>query len=47
MGTYVLGQEDRQQPGIRPTPYSTNKAINLSWYNLALQLITDGMKFQP
>ena len=93
MGTYVLGQADRQQPGIRPTPYSTSKTINPATYdsiksaaephgvgyvwatmlwevywnlvdkhgfnpnpyeawntggnNLALQLITDGMKFQP
>lgn len=93
MGTYVLGQKSRQEPGIRPTPYSTNKTINPSTYdtikgaaephgvgyvwatmlwevywnlvdkhgfnpnpyeswraggnNLALQLVTDGMKFQP
>lgn len=33
MGTYVLGQENRQQAGIRPTPYSTNKAINPATYD--------------
>lgn len=33
MGTYVLGQEDRHQKGIRPTPYSTNKTVNPSTYN--------------
>ena len=33
MGTYVLGQEDRHQQGIRPTPYSTNLAINPSTYD--------------
>ena len=93
MGTYVLGQPDRKQRGIRPTPYSTNMAINPSTYdsirsaavphgvgyvwasmlwevywnlvdkhgfnpdpyagwktggnNLAIQLVIDGMKFQP
>ncbi|MFP5353341.1 MAG: M36 family metallopeptidase [Actinomycetota bacterium] len=33
MGTYVLGQENRQQKGIRPTPYSTNKTINPATYD--------------
>ena len=93
MGTYVLGQENRESAGIRPTPYSTSKTVNPSTYdsiksaaephgvgyvwatmlwevywnlvdkhgfnpnpyegwktggnNLALQLIMDGMKFQP
>lgn len=93
MGTYVLGRDNRNEAGIRPTPYSTNKTINPSTYdtiktaaephgvgyvwatmlwdvywnlvdkhgfnpnpyeswrtggnNLALQLVTDGLKFQP
>ena len=93
MGTYVLGRDNRNEPGIRPTPYSTNMTINPSTYdtiktaaephgvgyvwatmlwdvywnlvdkhgfnpnpyeswrtggnNLMLQLVTDGMKFQP
>ena len=93
MGTYVLGQENRQAAGIRPTPYSTSETINPSTYdtiktaaephgvgyvwatmlwevywnlvdkhgfnpnpyeswqtggnNLAMQLVMDGMKFQP
>jgi extracellular elastinolytic metalloproteinase len=93
MGTWVLGQEDREQKGIRTTPYSTDTAINPSTYkslggaaaphgvgyvfatmlwevywnlvdkhgfnpnpygswrsggnNLAIQLVIDGMKFQP
>lgn len=33
MGTYVLGQEDRHQKGIRPTPYSIDKAINPATYD--------------
>ena len=33
MGTYVLGQPSREERGIRPTPYSTNTAINPSTYN--------------
>jgi extracellular elastinolytic metalloproteinase len=93
LGTYVLGQESREEKGIRPTPYSTSTTINPATYdtvksaaephgvgyvwatmlwevywnlvdkhgfnpnpyeswktggnNLALQLVTDGMKFQP
>ena len=93
MGTYVLGQTDRQKAGIRPRPYSTNMSINGAKYdtiktsavphgvgyvwasmlwevywalvgqygfnpdvyghwttggnNLAIQLVMDGMKFQP
>lgn len=33
MGTYVLGQSDRHQQGIRPTPYSLNMGINPSTYD--------------
>lgn len=33
MGTYVLGQSDRHQQGIRPTPYSTNMTINPTTYD--------------
>lgn len=33
LGTYVLGQPDRHQKGIRPTPYSTDKTINPSSYD--------------
>jgi hypothetical protein len=33
IGTYVLGQEDRHQKGVRPTPYSTNKKINPTSYD--------------
>jgi hypothetical protein len=33
MGTYVLGQKSRKDRGIRPTPYSTDKAINPATYN--------------
>jgi extracellular elastinolytic metalloproteinase len=93
MGTYVLGQPNRQGAGIRPTPYSTNMQTNPATYNtirssavphgvgyvwatmlwevywnlvgehgfnpdvygdwttggnnLAIQLVMDGMKFQP
>ena len=93
MGTWVLGQAERTERGIRPTPYSTNMIINPSTYktittaaaphgvgyvwasmlwevywnlvdrygfnpnpygpwqsggnNLAIQLVIDGMKFQP
>ena len=93
LGTYVLGQDDRQQKGIRPTPYSTDMKIGIATYNsikgaavphgvgwvwasmlwevywnlvdkhgfnpnpyeswktggnnLAIQLVMDGMKFQP
>jgi len=93
MGTYVLGQANRQGAGIRPTPYSTNMQTNPATYNtirssavphgvgyvwatmlwevywnlvgehgfnpdvygdwttggnnLAIQLVMDGMKFQP
>jgi len=93
IGNYVLYNQDRNGPGIRPTPYSTNMSINPSTYdtiktaavphgvgyvwatmlwevywdlvdehgfnedvyepwgtggnNLAIQLVMDGMKFQP
>jgi extracellular elastinolytic metalloproteinase len=93
MGTYVLGEPNRQADGIRITPYSTDMSINPSTYNtvktaaephgvgyvwatmlwevywalvgehgfnpnpyddwttggnnLAIQLVMDGMKFQP
>jgi extracellular elastinolytic metalloproteinase len=93
MGTYVLGQPNRQARGIRPSPYSTDTRINRATYdtiktaavphgvgyvwatmlwevfwnlvdkhgfnphpygdwstggnNLAIQLVMDGMKFQP
>jgi hypothetical protein len=33
MGTYVLAENSRKDKGIRPTPYSTSKAINPSTYN--------------
>lgn len=33
MGTYVLGEGARTGDGIRPTPYSTDMAINPSTYN--------------
>lgn len=33
IGTYVLGQEDRHQKGIRPTPYSIDKAVNPTTYD--------------
>ncbi|MDQ3991208.1 MAG: M36 family metallopeptidase, partial [Actinomycetota bacterium] len=33
MGTYVLGQPNRQQKGIRPTAYSTSMSINPATYN--------------
>lgn len=93
IGTYLLGQSNRQNRGVRPTPYSTDMAINPVTYdnvrtaavphgvgyvwasvlwdvfwdlievhgfnpnvyddwksggnNLALQLVADGLKFQP
>lgn len=33
IGTYVLGQSNRHQKGIRPTPYSVNKKVNPSTYD--------------
>jgi hypothetical protein len=33
MGTYVLGEGARTGGGIRPTPYSTDMAVNPSTYN--------------